>query len=202
MPEGGGGTLGKDRRPPAKPVEPARAVTADANEIPGVPASPGLAIGRIFQYRHDVVEVEQKGGASADERRKLDAALAEAGTQIEELKGHMRDASKAKILDAHKELLEDPDLVNLALDSIAGGSSAAYSWREAFTRYARQLEGLDNPLLRERATDIRDVGRRVLGLLAGVKQEKIDVPQDSILVAEDLAPSDIASIDHERVLGF
>ena len=180
----------------------ARAFPTDANEIAGVPASPGLAIGQIFQYRHDVVEVDQKGGASADERRKLDAALAEAGTQIEELKGHMRDASKAKILDAHKELLEDPDLVNLALDGIAGGSSAAYSWREAFTRYAKQLEGLDNPLLRERATDIRDVGRRVLGLLAGVKQEKIEVPQDAILVAEDLAPSDIASIDRTRVLGF
>ena len=75
--------------------------------------------------------MDQKGGASADERRKLDTALAEAGTQIEELKGHMRDASKAKILDAHKELLEDPDLLNLALDGIAGGSSAAYAWREA-----------------------------------------------------------------------
>ncbi|GEO37790.1 phosphoenolpyruvate--protein phosphotransferase [Skermanella aerolata] len=180
----------------------ARAFPTDANEIAGVPASPGLAIGQIFQYRHDVVEVEQKGGASADERRKLDTALAEAGSQIEELKGHMRDPSKAKILDAHKELLEDPDLVNLALDGIAGGSSAAYSWREAFTRYAKQLEGLDNPLLRERATDIRDVGRRVLGLLAGIRQEKIEVPQDAILVAEDLAPSDIASIDRTRVLGF
>ena len=189
------------RRRNERPQQPAPSPT-DANEIAGVPASPGLAIGQIFQYRHDVVEVEQKGGASADERRKLDTALAEAGTQIEELKGHMRDASKAKILDAHKELLEDPDLVNLALDGIAGGSSAAYSWREAFTRYAKQLEGLDNPLLRERATDIRDVGRRVLGLLAGVKQEKIEVPQDAILVAEDLAPSDIASIDRTRVLGF
>jgi phosphotransferase system HPr (HPr) family protein len=187
---------------PAATPEPVRAVAANANEIPGVAASPGLAIGRIFQYRHDVVEVNQKGGASADERRKFDAALVEAGKQIEELKGHMSDAAKAKILDAHKELLEDPDLLNLTFDGIAGGSSAAYAWREAFTRYAKQLEGLDNPLLRERATDIRDVGRRVLGLLAGVSQERIEVPQDAILVAEDLAPSDIASIDRDRVLGF
>jgi phosphocarrier protein FPr/phosphocarrier protein len=200
--EGCGEKPGEEPLPAAKPAEPARAVSADANEIPGVPASPGLAIGRIFQYRHDVVEVDRQGGAAADERRKFDRALAEASTQIEELKGHMSDPAKAKILDAHKELLEDPDLLNLALDGIAGGSSAAYSWREAFTRYAKQLESLDNPLLRERATDIRDVGRRVLGLLAGVKQERIEVPQDAILVAEDLAPSDIASIDRERVLGF
>jgi len=201
--EGCGEKPGEEPQPAAATAaEPARATVADANEIPGVPASPGLAIGRIFQYRHDVVEVDQKGGASADERRKFDTALAEAGKQIEELKGHMSDASKAKILDAHKELLEDPDLLNLALDGIAGGSSAAYAWREAYTRYAKQLEGLDNPLLRERATDIRDVGRRVLGLLAGVKQDRIEVPQDAILVAEDLAPSDIASIDRERVLGF
>jgi phosphocarrier protein FPr/phosphocarrier protein len=201
--DGCGEKPGEAPQPAAeKTPAPARALSTDANEIAGVAASPGLAIGQIFQYRHDVVEVDQKGGPSADERRKLDTALAEAATQIEELKGHMRDASKAKILDAHKELLEDPDLIDLALDGIAGGSSAAYSWREAFTRYAKQLAGLDNPLLRERATDIRDVGRRVLGLLAGVRQEKIEVPQDAILVAEDLAPSDIAAIDRTRVLGF
>ncbi|MCQ4323057.1 phosphoenolpyruvate--protein phosphotransferase [Stutzerimonas stutzeri] len=201
--EGCGEKPGEEPQPAAATAaEPARAVAADASEIPGVPASPGLAVGRIFQYRHDVIEVDRQGGASADERRKFDRALAEAGTQIEELKGRMSDPSKAKILDAHKELLEDPDLLNLALDGIAGGSSAAYAWREAFTRYAKQLEGLDNPLLRERATDIRDVGRRVLGLLAGIKQDRIEVPQDAILVAEDLAPSDIASIDRERVLGF
>jgi multiphosphoryl transfer protein len=187
---------------PAAAAEPARAVAADANEIPGVPASPGLAIGRIFQYRHDVVEVDRHGGTPAEERRKFDAARHEAANQIDELKGHMKDAEKAKILDAHKELLEDPDLLKLASDGIAGGSGAAYSWREAFTKYAAQLEGLDNPLLRERATDIRDVGRRVLALLAGVKQERIEVPPDSVLVAEDLAPSDIASLDRERVLGF
>ena len=73
--DGCGEKPGEEPQPAASAAEPARAVAADANEIPGVPASPGLAIGRIFQYRHDVVEVEQKGGASADERRKFDAAL-------------------------------------------------------------------------------------------------------------------------------
>ena len=64
------------------------------------------------------------------------------------------------------------------------------------------LEKLDNPLLRERAGDIRDVGRRVLALLAGVKQAQIDVPADSILIAEELSPSDTASLDRSKVLGF
>jgi multiphosphoryl transfer protein len=199
--DGCGEKAGEAPEAPAA-AAPVRAVAADANEIPGVPASPGLAIGRIFQYRHDVVEVSRQGGAPAEERRRFDAARHEAANQIDELKGHSNDAAKAKILDAHKELLEDPDLEKMALDEIARGSSAAYSWQEAFTKYAKQLEGLDNPLLRERATDIRDVGRRVLALIAGVRQERIEVPQDSVLIAEDLAPSDIASIDRERVLGF
>ena len=54
----------------------------------------------------------------------------------------------------------------------------------------------------ERAGDIRDVGRCVLALLAGVTQTQIEVPADSILIAEELSPSDIASLDRSKELGF
>ena len=112
------------------------------------------------------------------------------------------DPSKAQILDAHLELLEDPDLNDMAIGSISEGKSAGFAWRDAFQKQASMLEKLDNPLLRERAGDIRDVGRRVLALLAGVKQAQIEVPDDSILIAEELSPSDTASLDRSKVLGF
>jgi phosphoenolpyruvate-protein kinase (PTS system EI component) len=61
---------------------------------------------------------------------------------------------------------------------------------------------LNNELLAQRANDIRDVGMRVLRILTGVEATDIKYPQDTILVAEDLTPSDMANLDRERVVGF
>ncbi|WP_250518583.1 phosphoenolpyruvate--protein phosphotransferase, partial [Caballeronia sp. ATUFL_M1_KS5A] len=100
------------------------------------------------------------------------------------------------------ELLDDPDLTDAAIAGISDGKSAGFAWRAAFETQASNLERVDNALLRERAGDIRDVGRRVLALLAGVKQAHIDVADESILIAEELSPSDTASLDRSKVLGF
>ncbi|MEJ6007486.1 phosphoenolpyruvate--protein phosphotransferase [Paucibacter sp. AS339] len=183
---------------PAAPVS----VRAVAGELLGVSASPGLAVGQIVQYRQGAIAVEQAGGTPKHERARLDAALHEAYAQLETLKTARSDASKAQILSAHQELLADPDLFEAAIAAISAGDSAGYAWRSAYTAAAAQLEALDNALLRERAHDIRDVGRRVLSLLAGVAQAAIQVPDNSVLIAEELSPSDTAALDRSKVLGF
>lgn len=180
----------------------ARAAAADANELTGVSASPGLAVGKIVQFRQEVIDVKEAGESPQRERARLESARHEAHQQIEGLKARLTDPSKAQILDAHLELLEDPDLNDMAIGSISEGKSAGFAWRDAFQKQASMLEKLDNPLLRERAGDVRDVGRRVLALLAGVEQARIDVPADSILIAEELSPSDTAALDRSKVLGF
>jgi phosphocarrier protein FPr/phosphocarrier protein len=186
----------------AAPVVARRAAPADANQLNGVSASPGLAVGRIVQFRQEAIDIKEAGESPQRERARLEAAQREAGQHIEVLKAKLTDPSKAQILDAHLELLEDPDLNDMAIGSISEGKSAGFAWRTAIEQQASTLEKLDNPLLRERAGDIRDVGRRVLALLAGVKQAQIEVPADSILIAEELSPSDTASLDRSTVLGF
>lgn len=198
---------GCGEKPGAAPDAPAvaaavRATPVSANELAGVSASPGLAVGRIVQYRQEMIDVAETGETPARERSKLDAALHEAHAQIEALKSQLADPAKAQILDAHQELLADPDLTDLAIEGVSQGKSAGFAWHAAFSQYASRLEGLDNALLRERGNDIRDVGRRVLSLLAGVKQAQIVVAQGSILIAEELTPSDTASFDRGKVLGF
>ncbi|MFM0626974.1 phosphoenolpyruvate--protein phosphotransferase [Paraburkholderia xenovorans] len=192
--------------PPASGAEPiatrAAVTDADPNEFTGVCASPGLAVGNVVQFRQQVIDVNEAGESPQRERAKLEAARHQARQQIEALKATLADASKAQILAAHLELLDDPDLSDMAIASISEGKGAGFAWREAFQKQASTLEKLDNPLLRERAGDVRDVGRRVLALLAGVRQAQIDVPQDSILVAEELSPSDTTSLDRSKVLGF
>ena len=188
--------------PVAEPGVARRTASGDIDELTGVSASPGLAVGHIVQFRQEVIDVREAGESPQRERARLESARHEARQQIEALKATLTDPSKAQILDAHLELLEDPDLNDMALGSISDGKSAGFAWRNGFQKQASTLEKLDNPLLRERAGDIRDVGRRVLALLAGVTQAQIEVPADSILIAEELSPSDTASLDRSKVLGF
>jgi phosphocarrier protein FPr/phosphocarrier protein len=186
--------------PPPAPV--AAAVVAAEGELVGVSASPGLAVGTLVQLRQQVIEVREAGESPARERARLDAALKEARQQLEVFGVQHAASAKAQILAAHRELLDDPDLLDLAIAGTTQGRSAGFAWRAAFDEYAARLEALDNPLLRERANDIRDVGRRVLALLAGVQPAQLDVPAGSILVAEELTPSDTAQMDRSKVLGF
>ncbi|MCA9797839.1 MAG: phosphoenolpyruvate--protein phosphotransferase, partial [Candidatus Eremiobacteraeota bacterium] len=113
-----------------------------------------------------------------------------------------RAADKAAIFAAHQELLDDPDLLDIAYSALAKGKSAEFAWQRAFTTHADRLASLRNELLAARANDLRDVGRRVLTLLTGAEPERQEPPANAILVAEELTPSDTASMDRSKVRGF
>lgn len=179
--------------------------SSDPDLLLGVSASPGLGVGKVFQMRRQEIEVEEVGGSPNSERRKLDDALDKAQVQLEALQAELHaqaDPAKAAIFAAHQELLDDPDLIEIAESCIAKGKSAAFAWRKAFTTHAERLGQLKNELMAARAADLRDVGLRVLSIVTGQAIEEPEIPADSILIAEDLSPSDTASLDPERVLGF
>ncbi|MFO1429100.1 MAG: phosphoenolpyruvate--protein phosphotransferase [Candidatus Competibacteraceae bacterium] len=178
----------------------------DPNLLLGVAASPGLAVGNVFQVRHEEIQVEEDAtNPPHQERRSLDKAIEEAKVQLQSLQARLHaeaDAGKAAIFAAHQELLEDPDLLDIADSAIAKGRSAAFAWQHAYSLYADRLSHLRNELLAARANDLRDVGRRVLRLLTGVEPAEQVHPVNTILVAEDLTPSDTANLDRSKVLGF
>ena len=188
---------------PAKPSAPP-AVAAGPGELTGVAASPGLALGHVYQYRPQAMEVVEKGTDPGQERAHFEAALRDAGLQIEAIKARVRagtDPTRVGILSAHQELLLDPNLAEQALAGITAGKSAAFAWRAAINASAAKLAGLESPLLRERANDLRDVGRRVLALLTGSVQTRLEAPAEAILIAEELSPSEAAQLDRTKVLG-
>jgi phosphoenolpyruvate-protein phosphotransferase len=200
--------LGED--PADAPVAPApvravpvpRASPSAQNELVGAPASPGLAIGRVFQRRHAEIAVAEQGGTPDQERARFAGAVREAARQIDALERYTADAGKAAILDVQLALLEDPDLLETTEALLDQGKSAAFAWREAFVGQAAKLERLESALMRERAADLRDVGGRLLALLSGVTQAEVEVPEGSILISDDLTPSEVAGFDPRRVLGF
>ena len=169
------------------------------------PASPGLAVGEVFQVRRTEIVVTEAGAGVDAERRHLAAAIATAQAQLAALRAQLHakaDPAKAAIFAAHEELLSDPDLLEIAESAIAKGKSAAFAWKKAVTTHADRLAGLRNQLLAQRANDLRDVGLRVLSILTGVDIRQPQYPPNSILIAEDLTPSDTATLDRSRVVGF
>ncbi|MBE9608197.1 phosphoenolpyruvate--protein phosphotransferase [Chitinilyticum piscinae] len=194
----------KHKPAPLDTIKPAKAKpkSDNPNVLTGVSASPGLAVGNVFQIKLEEIQVAEQGENQQVERRRLDEALKEAHVELEALKSEISDASKAEIFAAHQELLQDPDLLDIAIAAISNGKSAGFAWREAYTKHAELLSKLKNEVLAGRANDLRDVGRRVLRLITGTKEAELQVPNNAILIAEELTPSDTASMDRTKVLGF
>ncbi|HEY3501077.1 MAG TPA: phosphoenolpyruvate--protein phosphotransferase [Polyangiaceae bacterium] len=190
---------------PASAEPPPRRKSADPNVLIGVAASPGLAVGEVFQVRRTEIAVTEAGSGVDPERRKLAAALDTARGQLAALRGKLhakREAAKAAIFAAHEEMLSDPDLLEMAESGISKGKSAAFAWKRAIATHADHLAGMRNQLLAQRANDVRDVGQRVLAVLTGTEVTQPEYPRNSILVAEDFTPSDTAALDRTRVAGF
>ena len=190
---------------PAPEASRTRPRSEDPNVLLGVAASPGLGIGTILQLRHDDIDVKEEASDRHREVRTLNSALDRSLGQLEALENRLKqdaDPDKAAIFSAHREILRDPDLLDIAKSGIDKGKTAAFAWRSAYNLYADRLAGLKSELLAGRATDVRDVGQRVLEEITGQRREKPEIPENTILVAEDLSPSDTASLDRTRVVGF
>jgi phosphocarrier protein FPr len=176
----------------------------DPDHLLGLTASPGIAVGKVFQVRRQAVTVREAAEDPAAEELKLSQALDAARRQLEALQVQLHgqaDADKAAIFAAHQEVLGDPDVSEPVLSAIRKGKSAAFAWQATIQSQADQLAAMNNPLLAARAADMRDVGQRVLHLLTGVAPRAIEAPPESILVAEDLTPTDTANLDRSKVLG-
>ncbi len=187
----------------AKPAP--RPRSEDPNVVLGVAASPGVAVGYLRRVQQQEIAVSEQGGPPHEERRKLEQAIAKASQDVEALRAKVHgqgDPKKSAIFAAHLEILGDPELMDTAASAIDKGKSAAYAWKQTYTRQAEMLSKLDNALLAERANDLRDVGDRVLRILTGVTAEVVTYPEHTVLVAEDLIPSDMATLDPTKIAGF
>lgn len=185
----------------------------ESSSIAGIPASGGIAIAPVFQLKRSKIVFESVAQAPLIEQDRLHQAIQIAKQQLSNLYESVKAKSgeqQASIFLAHQEFLDDPELIEIAnaklLQNVAypdAHRSAAWAWQEAYEQRARSLESLDNPLLASRAVDLRDVGERVLRLLADKVEDAPNLPDHPvILIAEDLTPSDTASLNPALVLGF
>jgi phosphoenolpyruvate-protein phosphotransferase len=176
--------------------------------LSGYPASSGIVVGPSYLYQSAVIEIERRQIAEPEaEWARLEQALTTADEQLEGLQLQMEQeasADEAAIFAAHRLFLKDPTLLKSARAELDENQMNIESaWFDATEIYASQMEALEDEYFRARAADIRDVANRVLRILIGIEAPNLgDLGVPSVIIAQDLTPSDTASMDKNLVLAF
>ncbi|HEV2662758.1 MAG TPA: phosphoenolpyruvate--protein phosphotransferase, partial [Ktedonobacteraceae bacterium] len=113
-------------------------------------------------------------------------------------------AGRAAIFQVHAEFLNDDSLIMQTVALIYQGHSAAWSWQKLINERVGQMQAIKDPVIAGRAVDLNDVGQRVLRHLVEptTNEHPIVLNEPVILIAEDLTPSDTATLDLEMILGL
>lgn len=174
----------------------------------GIAASPGIAIAKAFRLENPELIVEKIAVTNTDQEvERFEQAIETSKSELEGIKEHARKElgeDKAEIFAAHLLVLSDPELINPIKDKIKHEQvNAEFALNEVATMFVNLFETMDNEYMKERATDIRDVTKRVLSHLLGVTIANPSmISEEVVIVAEDLTPSDTAQLNRKYVKGF
>ncbi len=183
--------------------------TSQQQVLTGNVAYPGLAIGpaAILEERLGFADIlhEEHVDVKA-ELQNLESALEKTCIQtifLEKRVAERLSESDAAIFHTHLMILEDHSFIKKLQGEINKGHSAAYALEKTVANYIEAFHKMDDPYLRERATDMEDIGRRILANLVGdASDQTLHLKHPSILVARQILPSDMASLDNEQILAI
>lgn len=178
--------------------------------IEGIAASPGVAHGTALLYLQRELDVpcyDLKPEAVDGEMERFDQAILRTREEITTVRNKVAASlseGEARIFDAHLMVLEDSallDEVNTELRTTNKNIESCYN--KIAQRYISFFSSMEDDYLKERVTDIQDVSRRLLQNLIGMKQSNLgELAAHSIIVSEDITPSDTADMDRSKLLGF
>jgi len=178
----------------------------EPKKLKGIQAAPGLAHGKTALVSEIELEIPNyEIREFEDEIQRMMDAVEKGQGELIEIKKEVESRSEkneAEIFEAHRMILEDVALIDRAKKSIKQGTNAEKAWMDAIEFFANMMEQIPDETLASRALDIRDVGRRVLGHMLGVSAGRTALTEPSIIVGDDLTPSDTVSLDKDLVLGF
>ena len=174
----------------------------------GINASPGIAIARAIVYvKQELTVVQQSIDDVQAELDRFNAAVAKSKDQLNTLKektASEMSEEEAAIFDAHSMFLEDPEFVGAITQAVENDKiNAEAATKAVVDQFYAMFDAMDDPYFKGRAADIQDVGDRLLRNLMGIEIMDIShLDEDAVIVAEDLAPSDTATMDKVHVKGF
>lgn len=187
----------------------ARAQRNDYRALRGSTAYPGFAGGPaiLLDERLGLTDIVDEADVDTlDERRRLEAAMENARIQTLFLEKQMAErlsTDSAAIFHTHLMILEDRSFQKKLFAEIEEHQhSAAFALKKVVSDYIEAFGRMEDAYLRERAADMEDIGRRILAGLVGSGTQNLHLKNPGVLVARELLPSDMASLDPEKILGI
>ena len=164
-------------------------------------ASKGIVMGKAFLVVQQNLEADKKLIRDSEkeiEIKKFEKAVKDTVSDLQVL------AKDNDIFAAHMDVASDPDLHDSVVSKINDElKNAQLSLEEYIVATVEMFENLDDEYLRERAADMKDVGKRIMCHLKGIRSNPFEgINEETIVIAEDLAPSDTANMDFKFVRGF
>ena len=175
--------------------------------LDGVPGAPGVAFGRamVAYSPADLFAVPDRAVDDVDgEVASFRSALKAVRAEVQELADQLADAipsDEHMMFDVYLKMLDSESLVQGTEQRIREGNWACGALRDSIAQYVSVFDEMEDPYLRERASDIRDVGRRILMRLQMDSGDSREVPEGTILVGEEISASQLAEIPTERLKG-
>lgn len=172
--------------------------------LDGVVASPGLVIGRSYQVVEENIAVEENSSHNARELETFERSILNLKAKINQdidIARLAKHSTKVEIFKAHLKILEDEELIDNAKSNIKSGKTAGFGWVMAVNSAIDVLNSTGNQILMERTADLKDLKNRLLKFILGKPDDSnVSYGENTIIVAKDLVPSDVAKFD-SRVVG-
>jgi phosphotransferase system, enzyme I, PtsP len=174
----------------------------------GLSAAPGFGRGvaHVLKRRMDLQAIKKERTKNPrKEMERFRAAVERGIEQVHTLKHRMStliSKEEGALFDIHRLILEDPAIIEqIEAKILKEGYVAEYAVGSVFDHYLQSLARIEDEYLRDRTSDVKDVAQRLLENLSGIKEEKASIPQQAILVAEDLSPADISMLEGNHFRG-
>ena len=167
----------------------------------------GIAIGKISVYSKAEQQVKRLKIENVEkEVERYHEATATAIQQLQELYDKaLREVGEANaaIFEIHQRMLEDDDYAESIENMIQMQKvNAEYAVAQTADNFARMFSSMDDDYMKERAADVKDISERLLTVLQGEESQGVESQEPSIIVADDLAPSETVQLDKDKVLSF
>lgn len=167
----------------------------------------GIAIGRIKVYSKEQQQVKRMHIDDCESEKQryinaVDKAVEQLGMLYDKALKEVGEANAA-IFEMHQIMLEDDDYKESVLNIIDNQNvNAEYAVAQTSDNFSSMFAAMDDEYMRGRALDVRDISERLITILSGGKSSTIESDEPSIIIAEDLAPSETVQMDKEKILSF
>ncbi len=173
----------------------------------GIAGAEGIGIGKALVVREQTLDYSQVVFSGAEnETERLQAAIAAFCEKISAMQQNLTASvgeKQAEILNGQIMMIHDPFMTSQIQDFIAGGQCAEAAVDAVCNMYIEMFSSVEDDLTRQRATDIRDMRARLLGILLGQTEVDLsDLPPETVLVAHDFTPSMTANMQKEHIVGI